>query len=320
MNTWVVCCLFNFTGSKFRLYNYNAFRRQLKKHKVKILTVEFSPKEEYELNYNDADILIQLSDGDLMWQKERLLNIGIDRLPTDTDNVIIIDTDVIFGQRDIIQRIEKKLKKYQVVQCFEYKRDLNPLLDLTKFDFFNVDQSLSQNFYDNSAYKQDSEKASIIRNFQRCGQFNGIFGYAWAFNYKIIKKIKLFEDNIVGGGDRTMAAAFLRQDLLYHFPGTNKQPFEDYCKLVKKNIKRKEVGYLKDTTIYVLYHGEIKKRYYNERHNILKMYEFDAAKDLIKQKKLPLKFNDSVDEAMKESIKYYFVNRRENLPLPEKYY
>jgi len=180
MNVAVVCCYFNFTNSAFRYKNYQHFQKNIRKHNIKLLTVEFNPTNRYELNNKDADSLVQTSDGDIMWQKERLLNIGIDLLPSNTDIVIIADTDIVFGREDFVDILCKSLEQYKVVQCFSDTLVFNPLLELDDVNFFKLNHNLTYNFCNMGT--------SVVRNHLINGAINrsdSAYGLAWAFRYDI---------------------------------------------------------------------------------------------------------------------------------------
>src|SRR6476660_344267 len=88
---------FNPMKSRRRLANYRTFRSRLD---VPLVTVELAFDGQFELTSGDADHLIQLSGGDIMWQKERLLNIGIKSIPSAVKNFAWIDCDILFGRRE----------------------------------------------------------------------------------------------------------------------------------------------------------------------------------------------------------------------------
>ncbi len=73
-----VTSYFNPMRSRRRLANYRTFRSRLN---VPLFTVELAFDGQFELTSSDADHLIQLSGGDIMWQKERLLNIALEAVP-----------------------------------------------------------------------------------------------------------------------------------------------------------------------------------------------------------------------------------------------
>jgi hypothetical protein len=305
MNIWAVSCLFAFTPSHFRIKNYKTFRENLKKHDVKLLTVEFNPEGKFELTNEDADKLIQLSDGDIMWQKERLINIGIDNLPTDTDIVLVLDTDIIFSHEDMIERIKKSMEQYKVVQCYSRTMQLNPLITLLKdkLNYFNIDNSKEYFFH---GINRQSYMSGFFGD-----QKHGDIGLAWAYRYETIKQIKMFEMNIIGSGDNATMSALLRQFKSHMIAGTANSWFL-YADMIRKYVEVKDVNYLKDTIVYSLYHGEIESRGYRNRHDILTRHDFDSTKHLIVNEGLPFKFTDDVSPLLKEEIKQYFINRKEN--------
>ncbi len=71
---WAITSFFNPAGYKNRLSNYHRFRSRLN---VPLVAVELSFTGRFELRDSDAEILIQISGADVMWQKERLLNIAL---------------------------------------------------------------------------------------------------------------------------------------------------------------------------------------------------------------------------------------------------
>jgi hypothetical protein len=59
------------------------------------VTVELSFDGRFDLTDQDADILIQLSGGAVLWQKERLLNLAIKAAPAGVKHIAWFDCDVI---------------------------------------------------------------------------------------------------------------------------------------------------------------------------------------------------------------------------------
>src|SRR5262245_19902909 len=68
-NLWAITCYFNPIGYQRRLENYHTFRQNLA---VPLVTVELAFNGAFQLHSGDADILVQLRGGDVLWQKERL--------------------------------------------------------------------------------------------------------------------------------------------------------------------------------------------------------------------------------------------------------
>jgi hypothetical protein len=104
---WGITSFFNPAGFDSRRANYRTFRSRLN---VPLLTVELSFADGFELQPTDAEILLQISGGDVMWQKERLLNLALAALPPDCDLVAWLDCDVIFGSSDWPERARQQLQ------------------------------------------------------------------------------------------------------------------------------------------------------------------------------------------------------------------
>ena len=89
---WLITTYFNPLGWRSRRENYDIFRRHLD---ARLLTVSWSPDGDHELEVSDPDLLIRVDGGDLMWQKERLINIGLSHLPDDCNLVGWVDCDIL---------------------------------------------------------------------------------------------------------------------------------------------------------------------------------------------------------------------------------
>jgi hypothetical protein len=61
-----------------------------------LVTAKPSFDGSFELTRDDADILIQISGGAVLWQKERLLNLAIKSVPLYVKSIAWLDCDVIF--------------------------------------------------------------------------------------------------------------------------------------------------------------------------------------------------------------------------------
>ena len=86
---WAITSYFNPMRSMRRLQNFRIFRNRLT---VPLVAVELSYGADFELQEPDADILIQLRGGALLWQKDRLLNLALEALPDDCRKVAWLDS------------------------------------------------------------------------------------------------------------------------------------------------------------------------------------------------------------------------------------
>ena len=105
-SVWGITCYFNPIGYRTRLANYRIFRERLI---VPLITVELSRDADFHLRPGDADILVQIKCRDLLWQKERLLNIGLQSLPHDCHTVAWLDCDTVFESDDWPERASNLL-------------------------------------------------------------------------------------------------------------------------------------------------------------------------------------------------------------------
>src|SRR5262245_42591250 len=79
---WAITSYFNPAGYRNRRENYRLFRERLA---VPLVTVEWARDGRFALGPEDAEVLVQVSGGDVLWQKERLLNVALRHLPDDCD-------------------------------------------------------------------------------------------------------------------------------------------------------------------------------------------------------------------------------------------
>ena len=116
---WGLTTYFNPAKYGNKIENYRKFREDSKRQGLNLLCVELAfNNEPFELTKNDADVLVQVRSNSIMWQKERLLNIGLKHLPKDCDKVAWIDCDIIFKNEYWIEETCKLLEKYIVINYF----------------------------------------------------------------------------------------------------------------------------------------------------------------------------------------------------------
>jgi hypothetical protein len=104
---------------------------------VPLVTVELSFNDRFELTDQDADILIQLRGGALLWQKERLLNLGLKAVPSNATKIAWFDCDVILKRSDWVEEAKSQLKEFRVIQLFSEAVHVNSEDYEKKSDRFN---------------------------------------------------------------------------------------------------------------------------------------------------------------------------------------
>src|SRR5712691_2606320 len=134
-DVWALTAYYNPAGYASRRINYRKFRAHLD---MPLLTVELSTSGHFELAPTDAEIIIQVPAKSVLWQKERLLNIGLARLPSNVNSVAWLDCDIIFGNPNWLAQVSEILVDVPITQCF------SEMIDLEKDAF--PDQSASTTY------------------------------------------------------------------------------------------------------------------------------------------------------------------------------
>src|SRR5262249_54071588 len=107
---------FNPMRYRRRLCNFRLFRKHLN---IPLVVVELAFGEEFDLHKEDAELLIQLRGGAVLWQKERLLNIALSALPSSCRKVASLDCDIMFGGADWAHIASSLLDRFSMIQLFK---------------------------------------------------------------------------------------------------------------------------------------------------------------------------------------------------------
>ena len=90
---WAITSYFNPQGFERRRQAYRQFRRALT---VPLVTVELGYDGRFDLGPDNADVFLAVPGSDLLWQKERMLNLALQLLPPECDVVAWLDCDILF--------------------------------------------------------------------------------------------------------------------------------------------------------------------------------------------------------------------------------
>ena len=118
---WAITSFYNPLHYRRRQFNYAVFRERLP---LPLLAVELSFNGQFELCAEDAEIVLQCASGDVMWQKERLLNLAVAALPRECEQVLWVDCDVIFQRTDFVEALTRGLEQFPLVQPFSLVHQL----------------------------------------------------------------------------------------------------------------------------------------------------------------------------------------------------
>lgn len=283
---WAITSYFDPTGRKRRLKNYREFRRRLQ---VPLVAVELSFDGPFDLTPDDAEILIQVRGGSILWQKERLLNLALQALPSSCDTVAWLDCDTVLTRSDWASELRRLLHKCAIVQLFERMYHVPPDRDIPP------------------DYKADATAARRVPSFQG-ESFQGVAcllakgnlpaetfriaglsqlykynpGMAWGAKRATLESIGFYDAAILGTGDKAMFSAACGYATDYaagrYLGPLAKTHYLEWAERFYQAARR-QIGYIEGELLH-LWHGDLVNRRYSNRHALFAKFEFDPYTDI----------------------------------------
>ena len=306
---WGITTFFNPGGYKNKYQNYKKFRDSSKKQGLNLLTVElvFGNKS-FEIKNQDAEkvIGIRVDRKNILWQKEALLNIALENLPNDCEEIAWLDCDIIFENDNWIGETSELLKKYKIIQPFEWVTRLpknNSYLDGSPVSFIELEKSGKKSYSVGFFYKNKKE---LKENYR------GNSGFVWAAKKETIKKINGFYDaSVLFNGDLFMARAFTGEYINQDWSSSKfYKHYMKWRKITEKEINKK-ISCTSGNILH-LWHGDIKNRLYSQGYSrkIFDKYNFDPEIDIHKNLNGIWEWSSKKTKLHKE-IRNYFFKRKE---------
>jgi len=244
--------------------------------------------------------LLQITDDDeILWQKEALLNIGVQHLPEDCDKVCWVDCDVMFQQDDWVEQTSELLHSYMVVQPYSYGYRMPP--GLTDIPAHTGDCDEIKGFikeYVDRIYGQDAEY--------------GHPGYACAFRKDVLLRIGgLLDTCVIGSGDMLIAKMVIEEQLnaKQEYSGTHSRMYYSWAEECQRYIRHSFAHV--EGEVFHLYHGSRDARQHGTRLLKFRELDFDPTRDLTKKANGLYKLSKD-GQAFKQWVKEFFVNREED--------
>jgi hypothetical protein len=272
---WAITSYFNPMRWQRRRANYCTFRQHFQ---FPLIAIELGYNDQFELNSEDAEILLQLTGGDIMWQKERLLNVALEALPKSCHSLMWIDCDVVFQRADLAEQISRQLERAPLLQLFSLRHNLEP------------DASLSD-WRPHAAAPQHSIPFKVAKGMSAAdclgkrhpGQLGRRSpGHAWAIRRELIARHGFYDAGIVGGGDTALACAgYGVFDEVIRLNCMNERQIEYYLAWAEPFYEsiQGNVSFVEGDLLH-LWHGEPSNRRWFERHHDLRPYCFDPFLDI----------------------------------------
>jgi hypothetical protein len=327
---------------------YHAFAEHCEDAGAILYTVELAQRDRhFEVTDPNNPRHFQFRTPSLVWFKENLVNLAIQRLPGDWRYVAWIDADIQFANPQWANEILHELQLHQVVQCWSHAMDLThdfqPTPKMFKSYMYSYVNGIPHPFHDNPGHqffgqhgnkghhgKHGHGKHGHHNHGHHTGQGHGSgnphymgasdhhSGFAWAARRSAIADLGgLGEVAPLGSADHHIAAALvgkvkhtIHQGMQLSF----KTYWDEYQHRAQKYIKR-NVGFVPGLITHY-HHGPKANRLYNDRWKILVDEKFDYLKDLKKDPQGLWQLTDR-NHKLRDKLVAYFRQRNEDDPCTE---
>ena len=274
---WAITCHFNPSRSSRRVANFRSFRGRLG---VRLLAVEMSGNGRFELEEGDADVLLRLQGGDVLWQKERLLNVALRALPGECDLVAWLDGDIVFTDPDWPERVAEGLRRHALVQVFDRLVEPGPEEPLAGV------LETAHRFRCRRAVTSGLEDGRYTRDvFGRLGGSLALGytpGHGWAARRSLLERFGLYDAFILGTGDKAIAAAAYGETEAFlssiEIDPSHEEHFRSWAEPFSKAVNG-SVGHCPNTIVH-LWHGDLARRKYESRYDGFGRFGFDPSVDV----------------------------------------
>lgn len=296
----IITCYFNPNHYQTRRRNFETFASSINvRGTVLVIECAFDDSD-YELP--SGLVYKRVRAKDLMWQKERLLNILIAELPQVISKVAWLDCDLVFENDGWLADADKALDTYRVVQLFER------VVRLPQGSTQNAGGGETRESF-GSVYAR-----STMPRRDPAAQHHGHTGYAWAACRDVLRH-GLYDGCISGLGDHLMAHAFagdwgspclkshFEENLVY------RKHFEAWYQAVHPLVYHK-IGYVPGK-IFHLWHGNYDDRRYVAQTRELNALNFSPGEDLQVGACGCFEWN-SLNPDLRTWAKHYFSARHED--------
>lgn len=277
----VIAVVSNPVGYQSRYRLFNQFHDHITSFKNVHLTVvegAFGHREHVAPEGHNT-VRVQLQHE--LWHKENMINLGIQRLPSDWRYVAWVDADVHFTNPHWVNQTIQALQHHQLVQPWRDCVDLGPDGDVLQ---------THKSFGSQLALGAPRNVTNGPSGYTLAGKVSGKVaqfwhpGYAWAARREAIDNMGgLMDWPILGSADHHMAMALIG-DVLASVPNNAHPNFRkklvQFQDRVTKTI-RQDLGFVPGTVTHY-FHGKKKNRKYAERWDILTKNRFDPEIDIKK--------------------------------------
>jgi len=296
----VSTCYFNPLGYGRRRDNFKTFRDAALDQGADLWVIEAGVTGQWEVADDARMHVVRVRMRDLLWQKERLLNLLIEKLPPEYDAVAWVDCDVLFDNPTWVEDTREALKRHRVAQLFTHAAWLGP--DMRP-------QPWHSGGY---RFRESTAHSFVTRRRLQFGRSHP--GFAWAARRAVLREIGgLYDRHILGSGDSMMAAAIagLADRVLPHtlrqWAGEYYRQWSDKAAAAVQG----DVGCVPGTLRH-LYHGSLPNRRYRHRISRLMSLGFDPDRHIELDEEGLWRWTGAAPAEVRAYVEEYFHARRED--------
>ncbi len=208
----------------------------------------------------------------VVWQKERLLNLLLDRIPSQYTKIVWIDCDVLFCDERWLQKVSSALESFPVLQPFETAIRLP-----ARVTSYGGKGDLFAGF----GWRYAQDPGCLHSNEF---QIHGHTGFVWAARREVLERCRLYDACIGGGADHVMVHAMCGDSDSPCVTGLlgNRSPLHEHYRLWAArafDVVRGKIGFVEGSVLH-LWHGPATERGYRIRNQQLDALEFDPHRDM----------------------------------------
>lgn len=299
----VITSYYNPAGYKSKLKNYELFAAGLENSGISLLTVECAFGE------NDFDLpsmsnIVRFRSHSVLWQRERLINLVVAKLPSHVKYVAWIDCDLLFSNAHWILEARFLLQESYIVQLFERCIRLpHGGREYTGEGKVSVSFGAVTTRRPEVLSETPTEK-------------HGITGGAWAARREIFEVVGLYEHAIIGGADDYIAHAIFGDFTsecvarkMQHNPVLMKH-FRSWAEVFYSVVQGK-TGFVHGDILH-LWHGDLQHRRYFDRHEELGRFGYNPYRDISISPDKPIEWSPYASQGLRKRLKDYFSDRKED--------
>lgn len=269
----VVTSYFNPCGFRGRAENFERFAEPIRAAGIPFVVVEATFGSD-GATLPAAHESLRVQARDVMWQKERLLDLGTGWLPAHCTKVAWLDADVIFEDDDWAVATSELLETAMVVQ---------PFASAVRLSRGALEPHEGDDVFESFASVFVNRPEELLHGKY---DLHGHTGFAWAARRDLVARHGLYDACIGGSADHVMAHAFAGDSessrcitRMLGTGGRHLAHFRRWNRRLQGEMRGTRLTFAPGRLLH-LWHGTIENRRYAQRNKELRELAFDPNEDI----------------------------------------